>query len=102
MVAENFSGVVVENMRAYGMVFSARRWWGIVLWGPLYIGLAIHVDVEILLGFTFQNRAAQIFLLHVFAEIPLLYVTIDRSIICDVFSIFFLPFDYDFFVTFLF
>ena len=47
--------------------------------GTLDVILAIHVDVEILLGFTFQNRAAQIFLLHVFAEIPLLYVTMNVS-----------------------
>ena len=47
--------------------------------GTLDVILAIHVDVEILLGFTFQNRAAQILLLHVFAEIPLLYVTMNAS-----------------------
>ena len=47
--------------------------------GTLDVILAIHVDVEILLGFTFLNRAAQTLLFHVFAEIPLLYVTMNVS-----------------------
>ena len=47
--------------------------------GTLDAILAIHVDIEILIGFTFLIHAAQILVLHVFAEIPLLYVTMNAS-----------------------